>query len=323
MTGSGRTLKMRLAVGSALLALTLLAMGLPELRLPPGSAVPPSGGAEAPGLPLPPPWLVLVIVGLVVLAVFLLGFWLLQALLSRRRKGLDELARERPHPGPLAQALALLITALLLGGLVYGLYHVARLGAPAPPSEGMPSVESPPPQARSERTSPPPPTPRPAVPSEVGRGLRSVLVALRVLAALGVVALWLHWRRARSASHGEASQQEELAARAGRAAEELAQGGELGDVVLRCYRDMVAILTRRAEMRMTPEMTVREFADRLRALGLADGPVDVLTELFERVRYGGEGLGEPERRRAVEALRAIERRFGPPETASEEAAFAS
>jgi uncharacterized protein (DUF58 family) len=48
----------------------------------------------------------------------LLGFWALRALLRHRRKAPDERVREQPRSGPWAQALALLVTALLLAGLI-------------------------------------------------------------------------------------------------------------------------------------------------------------------------------------------------------------
>jgi hypothetical protein len=152
-------------------------------------------------------------------------------------------------------------------------------------------------------------------PPESFQTLRRALITLGTLAALGLFALWLHRRRTPSGAHVEAQQREKLAARAGRAADELERGGELKDVVLRCYRDMVAILTRQAEVQMAPEMTAREFADRLRALGLAGEPVETLTALFERVRYGGEAPDKAERRQAVAALQAIEGRFGNSEAA--------
>jgi hypothetical protein len=315
MTGSTQTLKMKLAAGSALLALTLLAMGLKGLQLPPSFRPSPSvgpGGTQGLLLPL---WLVLATVSLFALAVALLGIWVLRALWRRRRKVPDERVREQPRPGLLAQALALLITALLLGGLIYGFYRIARIPAPALQTAGPPSVSSPPVPSSREPQAPTSSSPSllPTQPPEPFQTLRWALITLGALTALGLFTLWLQRWCARFITDVEAQQQrEELAACAGRAAEELIRGGRLRDVVLRCYRDMVAILTQQAEVQMAPDMTAREFAARLRVLGLADEPVDVLTALFERVRYGGETLNESERQRAVEALRAIERRSGRP-----------
>ena len=286
------------AIGGALLlgALTLLAMGLKELRLPSGSLPPPSVGTSSQEvLSLLPPWLVLVTVVLFVSAFVLLGVWVLQALLRRRRKAPDDLTHEQSRPGLLAQVLALLITALLLSGLIYGFYHLTRLTAPTLPLAGvkLPSRSSPqPPPGTPPSVLTPGVAPTASAGSKAMGMLRWALIAVGVLAALGLLLLQLKQKRAQTLTEAEGKQREELAARAGQAASELAHGGELEDVVLRCYRDMVAILTRQAEVSMTPEMTAREFAARLRALSLAEEPVDVLTALFERVRYGEETLGE-------------------------------
>ena len=85
------------------------------------------------------------------------------------------------------------------------------------------------------------------------------------------------------------------------------------DVVLRCYREMLDLLSRREQI-AHEVLTAREFADRLRTLGLPTAAVDRLTDLFERVRYGHRDA-KPLERHAVADLEAIRREEDVPKAA--------
>ena len=76
--------------------------------------------------------------------------------------------------------------------------------------------------------------------------------------------------------------------------------------VYRAWRDMTAVL----DVERPESSTPAEFAAAAVDAGVDEGPVADLTAVFERVRYGGEDPTEDRERRAVEALRRIERRHG-------------
>ena len=95
----------------------------------------------------------------------------------------------------------------------------------------------------------------------------------------------------------------------GRAAGEAADRIESSDAdneVYRAWRDMTDVL----DVDRPASSTPAEFATAAVDAGVDEEPVTALTEVFERVRYGGEDATDDRERRAVEALRRIEERYG-------------
>jgi hypothetical protein len=95
----------------------------------------------------------------------------------------------------------------------------------------------------------------------------------------------------------------------GRTAGEVADRIESSDAdneVYRAWRDMTDVL----DVDRPDSSTPAEFAAAAVDAGVAEEPVTALTEVFERVRYGGEDATDDRERRAVEALRRIEERHG-------------
>jgi len=90
-----------------------------------------------------------------------------------------------------------------------------------------------------------------------------------------------------------------------RARSALAGGGAVEDAVIRAYRQMSRIVAEARKLKRTEAMTAREFEAYLAKAGLPGGPVQVLTRLFEDVRYGGLVPGAPERQAAIDSLTAI------------------
>lgn len=129
-------------------------------------------------------------------------------------------------------------------------------------------------------------------------------MAIGLLAGLSL----LVWRGLRGRPSIEEPEVPDLARIVARAVTDLEKGGKLSDVVLRCYRDMCAILGRKVALR--EEMTAREFAQRLQQAGVGGGEVLRLTDLFERVRYGRHMAGPDERAEAIVLLQAIENQYG-------------
>ncbi|KKF38992.1 hypothetical protein FK85_32195, partial [Halorubrum saccharovorum] len=95
----------------------------------------------------------------------------------------------------------------------------------------------------------------------------------------------------------------------GRTAGEAADRIEESDAeneVYRAWRDMTTVL----DVDRPASSTPAEFAAAAVDAGVDEEPVATLTEVFERVRYGGEDATDDRERRAVEALRRIEERYG-------------
>jgi hypothetical protein len=85
---------------------------------------------------------------------------------------------------------------------------------------------------------------------------------------------------------------------------EFAEGLDLAEPILRCYRDMCTIL--RSRVRFQAEMTPREFVRALEAQGVREPAILRLTGLFERVRYGGYSPQAQERSEAIRLLGQIQ-----------------
>jgi hypothetical protein len=97
-----------------------------------------------------------------------------------------------------------------------------------------------------------------------------------------------------------------IAAAAGSAADRIEHTGEVDNEVYRAYREMTADL----DVLNPASATPAEFRAAALEAGLAREDVDELTAVFEDVRYGGEAPTEERERRAVDALRRIERTDG-------------
>jgi hypothetical protein len=133
-----------------------------------------------------------------------------------------------------------------------------------------------------------------------------MLVVNVVVALLLAVAFWYLWRFMRAR---EDDTQTLLAQQAETALSDLAAGGDLKDVIMRCYASMSQVLYRSRNVRRAEAMTPREFETHLAQIGLQDHYIQRLTRLFESVRYGANAPGEPARREAVDCLRAIVRAY--------------
>jgi hypothetical protein len=128
----------------------------------------------------------------------------------------------------------------------------------------------------------------------------SLGVAL-LLTVLVVGIAWAVWRRHRRPQHPL----ERLAQEAQNALDALWAGGDLKNVVIRCYLEMSRVVSEQRGIRRDLAMTPREFEHYLEDKGLPGEPVRQLTRLFEEVRYGTLIPGENEKRQAVASLTAI------------------
>ena len=129
-----------------------------------------------------------------------------------------------------------------------------------------------------------------------------------LLAVLLIGSIWFFWRRGRPPS----SSTPPLTEAAQQALTDIHAGGDVYNAVLRCYREMSRLLAEQQGMRRDRTMTPREFAQHLRVTGLRDEHIQRLTQLFERVRYGGRQASEREAQEAVACLTAIVAAYGEP-----------
>ena len=128
----------------------------------------------------------------------------------------------------------------------------------------------------------------------------STLLALAVTALLAGLIVWW-WQR----THPPIAALEELAQEARKAIAALRDGGELRDTILSCYRRMVQTLREKQGIERPQAMTPREFERRLAQTGLPQPDIQRLTRLFEHVRYGDKTPAPSEEQEAVAALQAI------------------
>jgi uncharacterized membrane protein YqjE len=133
-----------------------------------------------------------------------------------------------------------------------------------------------------------------------------MLVVNVVIALLLVAACWYLWRLVRARRDDT---QTLLVQQAETALSDLAAGGDLKDVIMRCYASMSQVLYRSRNVMRAEAMTPREFETHLAQIGMQDHYIRRLTRLFESVRYGASAPGEPARREAVDCLRAIVRAY--------------
>lgn len=115
-------------------------------------------------------------------------------------------------------------------------------------------------------------------------------VAFLVLGTFAFVAIrWLAYRKLveqRKTQQVEiATEQQAFADQAAETAMRIRQGRPLQGEVIRCYREMDLLLSKRRSIKPT-YLTPREFADSLSEMGIQSEHIRQLTELFELVRYG-------------------------------------
>jgi len=118
--------------------------------------------------------------------------------------------------------------------------------------------------------------------------------------------LWYLWRRLRPKPDPQSLLVEEAAS----ALAELEAGGDLRDVVLRCYVQMSAVLKENHRVERRQAMTPREFEVQLAGAGLRDEHIHRLTRLFEAVRYGTQSGTGKAAQEASDCLQAIVQSYG-------------
>jgi len=96
-----------------------------------------------------------------------------------------------------------------------------------------------------------------------------------------------------------------LAEIAGQALDEIKAGKDWGDAILNCYGGMLQAVTDNKKMILDESLTPAEFVAFMVRARLPVGPVERLTALFERVRYGGKTASHGEIEEAMTCLADI------------------
>lgn len=270
LCGSSKVTKMTKAKRTTLLLIVafqvlviLIAVSLPNLVLRPGD---PFYLGQPQSLPfgsagsLPASDVLIVLVrGALAVALVLFPFSLLYMLMTadgRRR---------------LLGYIVLMILLLLLADYLRN--HVNEVQQAQQPITGSPVQEL---LSNAPDTSVFTPTP----PSGL---ITAVALAVAILLALLIVAaIWFIRRRLQP----PATPMQRLAEEVQTALESLHTGGDLKQTIIRCYQEMSRVVQEEKGLTRETAMTPREFEDELIGIGLPAQPIQTLTSLFERVRYG-------------------------------------
>lgn len=89
------------------------------------------------------------------------------------------------------------------------------------------------------------------------------------------------------------------------AMEALRAGRDFKNAIIHCYLEMTKELQEERGIERNHDMTAREFQNWLELKGWPRPPVDKLTDLFEKVRYGQQHLGENDEKIALDSLNEI------------------
>jgi hypothetical protein len=288
----------------ALIMLILFSFGVLAIALPTVHFAPGDWEAIKQALAGKPPSLEILLGAFLAFAAIVFGGLLgLSLWRARRRKKKDddphEIYRE-PIPVPWSVYVIIVLLLVALAGLVWWARQPST-GTEAPATTRPFSAPA---QVQAIKEPPAIPPQGSAGPQRPGLKWVEYLLAIGLLAGLS----FLVWRGLRGRPSIEKPEMPDLSRIVARAVMDLEKGGELSDLVLRCYRDMCAILGRKVALRK--EMTAREFAQRLQQAGVGEGEVVRLTDLFERVRYGRHAASPDERAEAIALLQAIENQYG-------------
>ena len=123
------------------------------------------------------------------------------------------------------------------------------------------------------------------------------LVAVAITALSFIVSIWV-WSQTRSKPYT-------LEKIAQTAVDQLAAGVDWEDVIIQCYIQMNDSIKQDRGLLRKASMTPEEFSKRLIETGLPKQPVQRLTKLFEKARYGRRAYGKSEAEEARHCLAEI------------------
>ena len=267
-------------------AILILEAGLSGLNIQPGNLLllpwqkvqRPEGGASIPGGEL------VYNIFRAVYFICLLSFPIALIYVMLTPEGRKRLLKELLRIIPFVLIFTLLARAIqrLAGGVLVG-GEATSMNGIVPPDAGYPGPEA------------------DFVPSAPNWAVWGISIGLAVLIVLVIAFVaWLIYRkRKKELPH------QRLVEEAQNALDALEAGGDLKNVVIRCYFEMSKIVQTEGGLQRGYEVTPHEFQTRLLEKGLPREPVSQLTRLFEEVRYGTKTPGKLEEQRASSSLTAI------------------
>ena len=134
------------------------------------------------------------------------------------------------------------------------------------------------------------------------------LLSLIIVGVFGIF-FWMFWKTIRP-KNKTPFQMRELAQIAKTSLDDLEDGADWEDVIVRSYVQMGNVVKEGRGIERDEEMTPHEFALRLVDAGLPPAPVERLTRLFEFVRYSPHKAGEEQMAEAVGCFNQITAAFG-------------
>lgn len=273
-----------LILALVLVVLAFLAAGLPNLVFHPGQPFSLADssllfGAQGEGIGGGDA-LLMALRGLMALVILLLPFYILMHLFSRE-------GRQR-----LLADLFILGALLLASSLASKLSRNTARSLPAAPAPIGPLPDL---------SSHLPPTVFTANPSQGVVTAAAIGMAL-LLSGIGIAVYWYYMKKKQSTGVHPIQR---LANEAQNALDEIYAGGNLKNIILRCYAQMNAAVQQSYGIQRGAALTPREFEQILVEKGLPHAPVQNLTLLFEEARYSSKEAGEREERKAISSLAAI------------------
>lgn len=131
----------------------------------------------------------------------------------------------------------------------------------------------------------------------------SLIIAL-ALTGLLVGIVYMVWRN-RVRKMAELKPLDDIAKEAQDAIDAIQSGGDLRDVIMRCYAEMSRVVSESRNLYRGQDMTPHEFEVFLQGRGLPREAIHQITTLFEAVRYGALVPGRQEENQAISSLNAI------------------
>ena len=131
--------------------------------------------------------------------------------------------------------------------------------------------------------------------------LAAILLAVFVAVIVAFVLRWMHKRSEALKFRSK----EKIADQVQEVIDALQAGKNIRQTVIRCYYQMSLYIEQQHGIQRKSAITPAEFEEQLIKQGFPPQPVQGLTRLFERVRYGNESLSLKEERQAVNSLQSI------------------
>lgn len=198
----------------------------------------------------------------------------------------------------------LIRTAILAAAMLFVLNRLREMMTPAEEEEPPIGVGQPPPPGLTAGGALPEP------PALVTATPEWIVWTINILLALLIVLLiWFLWRKLRPRPE-EDDAQLQVSQQARAALSELEEGGDLRDVILRCYAQMSTILHEKGNVQRHSAMTARDFEDHLSRLGFDSEHISRLTRLFETARYSPDTPGPEAEAEAIACLTSIAQEYG-------------